>query len=55
MAQYCKLFESIEISTVSTCENSAVVHKDDTIVIVNLYYCLNEKSHIKGRSRGHIS
>ncbi len=32
-AQYCKLFAS-ETSTVSTSENSAVVHKDDTIVLI---------------------
>ncbi len=40
-AQCCKLFGNIETFTVSTCENSAVVYKDGTIVIVrNLYYCL---------------
>ncbi len=41
-AQCCKLFGNIETTfMVSTCENSAVVYKDGTIVIVrNLYYCL---------------
>ncbi len=33
MAQYCKLCESIKTSTVSICENSAVVHKNDSIFL----------------------